>query len=66
MTEPENVVELEDVTTSKTEFLIPIRVKEETSTTTQGEMSQISMNPNGGTNPKPKTPSKHDEVKVQQ
>jgi hypothetical protein len=42
MVEPENVIELEDVTTSETESLIPMRVEEETSTTTQGEVGQSS------------------------
>jgi hypothetical protein len=42
MREPENVVELEDVTTSETESINLTWVEEETSTMTQGEVGQSS------------------------
>jgi hypothetical protein len=58
MVDPNNVVELEDVTTLAIESLILRRVEEETLTATQGEMGQISANPNGSINPNPKTSTK--------
>jgi hypothetical protein len=42
MRDPENVVELEYVTTSETDSLIPMRFEEETSIVTQGEVGQSS------------------------
>jgi hypothetical protein len=44
MVKPENVIEMEDVTTSEIESLSPTRVKEETSIATQGEVGKISGN----------------------
>jgi hypothetical protein len=38
MREPENVIDLEDVTTSKTNSIRLTQVEEETLTTTQGEV----------------------------
>jgi hypothetical protein len=64
--EPENVVELEDVTTSETESLSPTRVEEETSIVAQGEMGQSSTNPNETQNPNPETHAKPEEMKGQQ
>jgi hypothetical protein len=66
MVEPENIIELEDVTTSETESLSPTRVEEETSTMTQGEVGKSSRTRNGITNPNPETPAKPDEMKGQQ
>jgi hypothetical protein len=57
MVEPENIVELEYVTTFKTESLNPTRVEEETSTTTQGEVGKSLGTQDGITNPNPETPS---------
>jgi hypothetical protein len=51
MVHPENIVELEDVTTSETESLSPTRVEDETFTTTQGEVGQSSGTRNGITKP---------------
>jgi predicted HTH transcriptional regulator len=45
MREPENIVELEDVTTSETESIILTWVEEETSTTTQGEVGKSFWDP---------------------
>jgi hypothetical protein len=42
MVEPENIIELEYVTTLETKSLIPKRVEEETSTVTQGEVGKSS------------------------
>jgi hypothetical protein len=54
MTKTEEIVDLEDVTTSMTESINPTKVEEETSTTTQVEMGQSSENPNGNAKPNPK------------
>jgi hypothetical protein len=66
MVEPKNIIDLEDVTTSKTKSLRPTRVEEETLTTKQGEVWQSSGTRNGITNPNPEIPSKPNEMKGQQ
>jgi hypothetical protein len=62
MRQPENVVELEDVTTSDTESINLTWVEEETSTMPQGEVGQSSGTRNGILNPNPETPAKPDEM----
>jgi hypothetical protein len=66
MVEPENVVEIEDVTTSKTDSLNPMRVEEETSTMVQGEVGKSFGTRNGITNPNPETSTKPNEMTSQQ
>jgi hypothetical protein len=53
MQQPENIVELEDVTTSDPESISPMQVEEELPTTQQGEIGQSSGARNGGSNPNP-------------
>jgi hypothetical protein len=62
MPQPENVVELEDVTTSDTKSISPTWVEEETSTTQQGEIGQSSGAQNGILNPNPEMPANPDET----
>jgi hypothetical protein len=62
MTEPENVVDIEDVTTSYTDSISPTWVEEETSTACQGKVGKSFGTQNGILNPHPETPSKPDEM----
>jgi hypothetical protein len=62
MQQPENVVELEDVTTSDPESISPMQVEEEIPTMQQGEIGQSSGAQNEISNPNPETPAKPDET----
>jgi hypothetical protein len=61
MEEPENFVELEDVTTSETESRSPTMIYEELSTTKQVQAGQSIEKLNGSANPSSENPAKMEE-----
>jgi hypothetical protein len=61
MEEPENFVELEDVTTSETESISPTRVEEELSTMEQVQVGPSAENPNDSVNPSSENPTEKEK-----
>jgi hypothetical protein len=62
MHQPENIVELEDVTTSDPKSISLTQVEEELPTAQQGEIGQSSGAENGGSNPNPEMSARPDDT----
>jgi hypothetical protein len=55
-------VEMQDVTTSKNEYISPTRIKESISTEEQVQAGPSEENPNDKANPKPENPTEVEEM----